>query len=177
MGTGGGEGEGASDGESATGPGQGSEGGMRIMAFKALPRTSAVRSGSGSGSGSGIGSAVAEKKEKAKDQITAEAAEQMTLAAAAADENPGDSAREQIREVCRKIEKAVLAAMPDGGAELGKMRLGSEEGGEGGGSMGGGESGKGVLISEEDIISLKDAKAKTGLLEKWGYQVRKLVWA
>jgi len=157
----------SSDGESLTTL----DGSMRIIAFKALPRTSAVLHEEG----------------KLKGQVTTGAAARLVKDK---DENLDIPAKEQMREVCLKIERAVLEALPDGGEYLAKWRqrrkaegnadvkalavaptLGDVEGGKEPQEM------TGVLISEEDIIGLREAKLKTGLLEKWGYQVRRLVWA
>ena len=153
----------SSDNESLTSP----DGSMRIIAFKALPRTSVARHVDG----------------KPKDQVTAKASARFTKDK---DENLDIPAKEQMREVCLKIERAVLEALPDGGGYLAKRRLRRKAEGKAEGkapAVGVVEGGKepqemrGVLISEEDIIGLKEARMKTGLLEKWGYQVRRLVWA
>jgi hypothetical protein len=38
--------------------------------------------------------------------------------------------------------------------------------------------GKGLArVKEEDVISAREAKKSTGLLEQWGYELKKLVWA
>ncbi|KAF8473433.1 SacI homology domain-containing protein [Kalaharituber pfeilii] len=132
----------------------GKEDSMRIIAFKALPRTSAIKHMHG----------------KEKDQVTKQAG--LQLAAKDRDENLEIPAREQLRSVCLRIEKAVLEALPDGGEYLVRKKL-KERGVE----VDGEQKGEGVLINEEDIISLAQAKKKTGLLEMWGYQVRRLVWA
>jgi len=73
-----------------------SDGPMRIIAFKALPRTSAIHHEDG----------------KPNDQATADAAARL---AKDKDENLDIPAKEQMREVCLKIERAVLGALPDGG--------------------------------------------------------------
>ncbi|KAF8425882.1 SacI homology domain-containing protein [Tirmania nivea] len=150
----------SSDTESLTIP----DGPVRIIAFKALPRTSAVRHDG-----------------KPKDQGAAHAA------AKDKDENLDIPAKEQMREVCLRIERAVLEALPDRGAYLASRRLRrrAEEASAAGVVPAAGEVGRGkepqemmgVLINEEDIIGLREAKMKTGLLERWGYQVRRLVWA
>ncbi len=36
---------------------------------------------------------------------------------------------------------------------------------------------RGSMIEEKDVISLAEAKRSTGLLEVWGHELKKLVWA
>ncbi|KAF8445344.1 SacI homology domain-containing protein [Terfezia claveryi] len=158
----------SSDTESLTTP----DGPMRIIAFKALPRTSVVL----------------HEDMKPKDKVTADAVARL---AKDKDDNLDIPAKEQMKEVCLKIERAVLEALPDGGEYLARRSLKRKAESEADGTalaeveaaVGAAAAGKepqemkGVLISEADIISLKEAKMKTGLLERWGYQVRRLVWA
>lgn len=70
---------------------------------------------------------------------------------------------EFVRGVCEDIERACWLA--------------KEAGGGGGKGKDEGESGGKVTIEEKDIISLAEARRSTGLLEVWGHELKKLVWA
>ena len=32
------------------------------------------------------------------------------------------------------------------------------------------------FVEDEDIVSLKDAQKHTGLVERWGYSLKRMVW-
>ena len=59
------------------------------------------------------------------------------------------------RAVCEKIERAAKAGESVGGAAAGDMGM----------------------IQESPIISLEEARRNTGLLERVGYELKRLVWA
>jgi len=40
-----------------------------------------------------------------------------------------------------------------------------------------GAAAAGVKVEESDIVSLAEAKKGTGLVERWGYAVKRMVWA
>lgn len=149
---------------------------MNLIAFKALPRTSAI----------------CNQDRNPKGRARAEGT---THLGKEKDEDMGISSREHVRSVCMKIEEAVLDALPDGGESLSRRVL-AVEGNDGTTSTTAASTAtksvtpaveeieskqrnifRGVLIHDEDIISLEQAKQRTGLFEKWGYQVKRLVWA
>ena len=69
--------------------------------------------------------------------------------------------RDLVRSICEDIERACRAG-------------GHKVGGEGEDGLG--KEGKG-MIEEKEIISLAEARRSTGLLEVWGHELKKLVWA
>jgi Inositol phosphatase len=80
---------------------------------------------------------------------------------------------EQVRHICREVERMVLAGKrtetaeaAEGDAEADKGKEGEE-----------GRKEKKGIIEEGDIISLAEARRSTGLLEQLGHSLKKLVWA
>lgn len=80
---------------------------------------------------------------------------------------PVVSETELIKSICEEIERACLA-----GDVLNHDNNENHNDGQGKG-----EKGKAGMIEEKDIIPLTDAKKSTGLLEVWGHELKKLVWA
>lgn len=78
---------------------------------------------------------------------------------------PVVSEMDLVRSICEDIERACLA---------GGHRVGGE--GEDGLEKEGRGKGRG-MIEEKEIISLAEARRSTGLLEVWGHELKKLVWA
>ncbi|KAI9869859.1 MAG: hypothetical protein M1830_005022, partial [Pleopsidium flavum] len=68
---------------------------------------------------------------------------------------------ELIKSMCEDIERACLS-----GSFIGR-RDSKEEG----------KMGETGMIEKKDIIPLMDARKSTGLLEVWGHELKKLVWA
>lgn len=69
-----------------------------------------------------------------------------------------NSETELVEGVCREIEAARNERVKKEGVEQGK-----EE--------------EGQFVVRKDVIGLAEAKRSTGLLEQWGYSLRKSVWA
>ena len=151
---------------------------VKLIAFKALPRTSVIYN----------------QDRSPKGQACADVTTHMGKEE---DEGLGVSAREHVHTVCMKIEEAVLDTLPDGGESLAMRVLGRKAVEDNETTpivaastvatvvtpaMDEMESKqrnifRGVLIHDQDIISLEQAKQRTGLFEKWGYHVKRLVWA
>lgn len=77
------------------------------------------------------------------------------------------SEKELVRSICDEVEKAATAATT--------TALGEE--GKGAAAKSNNSRSKFFEIKDADIISLREAKKSTGLLELWGHSLKKLVWA
>lgn len=77
------------------------------------------------------------------------------------------SEKELIKNICDDVEKAARA-----NAALGET-------GEGASAAAESDSNRSSFfeVEDKDIISLREAKKSTGLLELWGHSLKKLVWA
>lgn len=73
------------------------------------------------------------------------------------------SEMELVERVCREIEAARNERVKKEGVPEQQQQQGQEGGGE--------------FVVKRDIIGLAEAKRSTGLLEQWGYSLRKSVWA
>ncbi len=80
---------------------------------------------------------------------------------------------ELVRSICEDIERACL----NGGNAQDCVKEGDSQGGEGEETAVAEEKRRGSMIEEKDVISLAEAKRSTGLLEVWGHELKKLVWA
>lgn len=76
------------------------------------------------------------------------------------------SEKELVRSICDEVEKAVTAMRT-----LGEKDKGTAAATESNNQFGFFE------IEDGDIISLREAKKSTGLLELWGHSLKRLVWA
>jgi hypothetical protein len=75
---------------------------------------------------------------------------------------PADSAVGNLKDdelVVRRVEKEVIRAVVE---EIERTAI---------------KFAKGVEVKEETVVSLAAAKKGTGLVERWGYAVKRLVWA
>lgn len=77
------------------------------------------------------------------------------------------SEKELVRSICDEVGKTAKAATALGEAGKGATAAAESE-----------DNRAGFFeIEDEDIISLREAKKSTGLLELWGHALKKLVWA
>ena len=88
-----------------------------------------------------------------------------SLAASSSNPHHTPSECELIKNVCEEIQKAAGAdGKVDGGSSVGVEGEKQEVRG-------------GAFVQRAEIISLAEARKSTGLLEQWGYSLKKLVWA
>ncbi|KAI9831021.1 MAG: hypothetical protein M1819_005259 [Sarea resinae] len=125
----------------------------RILAFKALPTSSATSPFSSS------------SRNAPKTN------------ASALSRRPNE--RDLIRAICAEIEHAAL-----GGEILSPKKhtedLTSTQPAKGDESIESSDmkpASESLFVKEEDVLSLAAAKKQTGLLEQWGYELKRLVWA
>ncbi|RPB06147.1 hypothetical protein L873DRAFT_1661251 [Choiromyces venosus 120613-1] len=78
----------------------------------------------------------------------------MAFKALPADDDAADNSEtELVKSVCRKIATACAKRRPAGTVDME------------------------TFVENKDVIGLAEARKSTGLLEQWGYNLRKLVWA
>lgn len=77
------------------------------------------------------------------------------------------SEKELVRCICDEVEKAVTATMALGVKDKEATAAAESDS----------NRSKFIEIEDENIISLREAKKSTGLLELWGHSLKKLVWA